>query len=115
MEESYKIIFNMKDEIFKVFEKSLQKDGYEILYKDEKILFVKKSEKNLTQEQIKRIVNIEKIHANGTKGILFMDITSAVQYLIKLSNEEQKKDGKFRWMMRQAYTKAILDKSKNEG
>ena len=77
-------------------------------------MFFKKSEKNLTKEQIKRIINMEKIHANGTKGILVMDITSAVQYLINLSDEEQKKDGKFRWMMRQAYTKAIIEKSEKK-
>ena len=43
-----------------------------------------------------------------------MDITSAVQYLMKIPEEKAHKDGQFRWMMRQAYTKAIVEKNKEE-
>ena len=114
MEEKFKIIFNLKDEMFNIFKKSFEKEGYEIICKDENIVFIKKSEKELTAKQIAIILGMVRIHKKSTKGIIFMDITSAVQYLMKIPEEKANKDGQFRWMMRQAYTKAIVEKNKGE-
>lgn len=109
--EEYKIILNMKDEMLNVFKKSIKDDGYEIILDTDNILFIKKSKDDLTEDQIARILNI--VRLQKVEGILFVDITSAVKYLMELSEEKIKNDVKFRWMLRQAFTKAILDKSQN--
>ena len=113
MEEEFKIIFNMQDEMFNIFQKSFQKDGYEIVAKEKNILFIKKSKINLSKDQIARILGMYKLH--NPNGVLFVDITSAVKYLITVPEEKIKNDGRFRWMMRQALTKAIVEKSQNGG
>ena len=51
MEEKFKIIFNLKDEMFNIFKKSFEKEGYEIICKDENIVFIKISERALTARQ----------------------------------------------------------------
>lgn len=112
MEEEFKIIINMNDEMFDIFQKSLEKEKYEIVEKEEKILFVKKSNNVLTDKQKAIILSIAR--KQKVEGTLFVDITSAVQYLMKIPEEKIKNDGKFSWMMRQSFLKAILEKDKNE-
>ena len=112
MKEEYKIILNMEDETFNIIRKALIEDGYEIIAKEEKVTFIKKSKNNLTDKQIKRIVGM--FIMRNVEGILFIDITSAVQYLIKIPEDEIKNDGKFSWMIRQAFTKAIVEKNNLE-
>ena len=58
MENEYKIILNMQDEMFNILKKSIEDDGYNIILRDEKVMFIEKSKENLTDEQIKRIVGI---------------------------------------------------------
>lgn len=110
MEEEFKIIINMNDEMFDIFQKSLEKEKYEIVEKEEKILFVKKSNNVLTDKQKAIILSIAR--KQKVEGTLFVDITSAVQYLMKIPEEKIKNDGKFSWMMRQAFLKAILEKDR---
>ena len=76
-------------------------------------MFIKKSTNNLSKDQISRILGIAKLQK--VDGILFVDITSAVKYLITVPEEKIKNDGTFSWMMRQAFTKAKLEKSENGG
>lgn len=76
-------------------------------------MFIKKSTNNLSKDQISRILGIAKLQK--IDGILFVDITSAVKYLITVPEEKIKNDGTFSWMMRQAFTKAKLEKSENGG
>lgn len=110
MEEEFKIIINMNDEMFDIFQKSLEKEKYEIVEKEEKILFVKKSNSVLTDKQKAIVLSIAR--KQKVEGTLFVDITSAVQYLMKIPEEKIKNDGKFSWMMRQAFLKAILEKDR---
>ena len=109
MKEEYKIILNIEEETFNIIKKPLKEEGYEIIAKEEKLIFIKKSKNNLTEEQIKRIIGMFKIRK--AEGILFVDITSAVNYLITIPENEIKNNGRFSWMIRQAYTKAIMEKS----
>ena len=109
MKEEYKIILNVEEETFNIIKKPLKEEGYEIIAKEEKLIFIKKSKNNLTEEQIKRIIGMFKIRK--AEGILFVDITSAVNYLITIPENEIKNNGRFSWMIRQAYTKAIMEKS----
>ena len=60
MEEIFKIIVNMDDEMFNIFQKSLEKEKYEIVERKEKILFVKKSNNILTDNQKSIILSIAK-------------------------------------------------------
>lgn len=108
MKEEFKIIINMNDKMFDIFKKSLEKENYEIVERKEKILFVKKSGNVLTDKQKTIILSIAR--KQKVEGILFVDITSAVQYLMKIPEEKLKNDGKFAWMMRQSFLKAILEK-----
>ena len=101
-------------------------------YKKENVLFIKKTvqvnERNilthsedrevklhtnniLTDKQIHRIMSMARMQ--NASGILFVDVTTAVHYLIQKSEEKIKNDGRFRWMMRQAFTKAKLEKAEN--
>ena len=109
MKEEYKIILNVEEETFNIIKKPLIEEGYEIIAKEEKLIFIKKSKNNLTEEQIKRIIGMFKIRR--AEGILFVDITSAVNYLLTIPENEIKNNGRFSWMIRQAYTKAIMEKS----
>ena len=109
MKEEYKIIVNVEEETFNIIKKPLKEEGNEIIAKEEKLIFIKKSKNNLTEEQIKRIIGMFKIRK--AEGILFVDITSAVNYLITIPENEIKNNGRFSWMIRQAYTKAIMEKS----
>ena len=110
MENEYKIILNMQDEMFNILKKSIEDDGYNIILRDEKVMFIEKSKENLTDEQIKRIVGIAKMQK--VNGILFVDISQPVNYLKKIANEKVKNDVKFRTMLRQAFIKAIVEKNK---
>ena len=113
MNEEFKIILNMNEEMYNIFEKSLEKENYEIIEKNEKVLFIKKSKNKLTDNQKLMIMSIAKKQLQLEDGILFVDITSAVQYLMQLSEEKVKNDVRFRWMMRQSFLKAIMEKKKN--
>ena len=73
MKEEYKIILNMEDETFNIIKKALIEDGYEIIAKEEKVTFIKKSKNNLTDKQIKRIVGM--FIMRNVEGILFIDIS----------------------------------------
>lgn len=110
MENEYKIILNMQDEMFNILKKSIEDDGYNIILRDEKVMFIEKSKENLTDEQIKRIVGIAKMQK--VNGILFVDISQPVNYLKKIANEKVKNDVKYRTMLRQAFIKAIVEKNK---
>lgn len=110
MENEYKIILNMQDEMFNILKKSIEDDGYNIILRDEKVMFIEKSKENLTDEQIKRIVGIAKMQK--VNGILFVDISQPVNYFKKIANEKVKNDVKFRTMLRQAFIKAIVEKNK---
>lgn len=114
MKEEYKIILNMNEEMFNVFKRSLEKDNYEIVEKEEKVLFVKKTNNNeLTEKQKLMIMSIARKQQGLEDGILFVDITSAVQYLMQLPEGKEKNDVKFRWMLRQAFINAVMEKKKN--
>lgn len=104
------IILNMKDEICNIYIKALIEEGYEIIEREKNIVFIKKSKTNLNENQIKRILSIVKMQ--NVKGISFINITSAVQYLIQKTEEEIKNDGRFSWLMRQAFVNAIVEKNK---
>lgn len=113
MKEEFKIILNMNDEMFNVFKKSLEKDNYEIVEREEKVLFIQKTENKLTEKQKLMIMSIARKQQGLESGILFVDITSAVQYLMQLPEGKEKNDVKFRWMLRQAFIKAIVEKKKD--
>ena len=113
MEEEFKIIMNMNDEMFDIFQKSLEKEEYEIVEKKEKILFIKKSKNVLTDKQKAIILSIAR--KQNVERMLVWDITSAVQYLMKTPEEKIKNDGRFSWMMRQSFLKAIIKSSEING
>ena len=50
MENEYKIILNMQDEMFNILKKSIEDDGYNIILRDEKVMFIEKSKENLTDD-----------------------------------------------------------------
>ena len=101
----------MKDVIKDIYIKALVEEGYETIVREKNIIFIKKSKNNLTENQIKRILSIVKMRS--VEGILFVNITSAVQYLMQKTEEEIKNDGRFSWLMRQAFVNAIVEKNKS--
>ena len=111
MEEEYMIILNMKDEICDIYIKAVIEEGYKIIEIEKNIIFIKRSPNNLNEKQIKRIISMIKMR--NVEGILFVNITSAVQYLIQKTEEEIKNDGRFSWLMRQAFVNAIVEKNKS--
>ena len=116
MEEKYEIIFNLKNELLQVLKKVCPTEHYEIMSQKDTLLFLRKgafsSPFPLTDKQIARILCFfQKYKADG---ILFVDVTNAVRYLLDTPEENHKNDGTFYWMLRQSFTKAIVDKAKKQ-
>lgn len=96
---------------FVIYIKAVIEEGYKIIEIEKNIIFIKRSPNNLNEKQIKRIISMIKMR--NVEGILFVNITSAVQYLIQKTEEEIKNDGRFSWLMRQAFVNAIVEKNKS--
>ena len=120
MENNYKVFFGIEPETKKIFEKNLISEGYNIVETDEKeILFVKKckdiEEEYRQAEQIAIKILISIIKKYLGRGLIYIDFSEDMEKIIeniKENNYNFKKDNRITWRIRQAITKAIIDKNK---
>ena len=121
MENNYKLFFGIEAETKKVFENNLISEGYQIIETEEdKILFAKKSsgiekEEDLKAEQVAIRILISMLKKYTGNGLIYIDFSEDMKKIIdniKENHYNYKNDNRITWRIRQAITKAIIDKNK---
>ena len=120
MENKYELFINIDQLTQSVYEKSFNSKGYEIIYNDDNILFLKKTNRDHFNKQHEKtvldvIISIAKKYK--TDGIVHIDLSNEVNFiLVKIKDEENVRgfDNRITWPIRQAFTKAIISKKDQE-
>lgn len=120
MENRYELFINIDQLTQSVYEKSFNSKGYEIIYNDDNILFLKKINRDDFNKQHEKtvldvIISIAKKYK--TDGIVHIDLSNEVNsILVKIKDEENVRgfDNRITWPIRQAFTKAIISKKDQE-
>lgn len=120
MENKYELFINIDQLTQSVYEKSFNSKGYEIIYNDDNILFLKKTNRDDFNKQHEKtvldvIISIAKKYK--TDGIVHIDLSNEVNFiLVKIKDEENVRgfDNRITWPIRQAFTKAIISKKDQE-
>lgn len=120
MENKYELFINIDQLTQSVYEKSFNSKGYEIIYNDDNILFLKKTNRDNFNKQHEKtvldvIISIAKKYK--TDGIVHIDLSNEVNsILVKIKDEENVRgfDNRITWPIRQAFTKAIISKKDQE-
>ena len=120
MNNNYKIFIGVKKEAKKIFEKNLVSEGYQIIKtNDDEILFAKKSSQNETEEylkveQIATKILISIVKRYKGRGVIYLDFSEDMKKIIENlieNNYRFKIDNRITWRIRQAITKAIINKN----
>ena len=120
MENKYELFISIDQLTQSVYEKSFNSKGYEIIYNDDNILFLKKTNRddfNKQQEKTVLDVIISIAKKYKTDGIVHIDLSNEVNsILVKIKDEENVRgfDNRITWPIRQAFTKAIISKKDQE-
>lgn len=120
MENKYELFISIDQLTQSVYEKSFNSKGYEIIYNDDNILFLKKTNRDDFNKQHEKtvldvIISIAKKYK--TDGIVHIDLSNEVNFiLVKIKDEENVRgfDNRITWPIRQAFTKAIISKKDQE-
>lgn len=120
MENKYELFISIDQLTQSVYEKSFNSKGYEIIYNDNNILFLKKTNRDDFNKQHEKtvldvIISIAKKYK--TDGIVHIDLSNEVNsILVKIKDEENVRgfDNRITWPIRQAFTKAIISKKDQE-
>ncbi len=120
MENKYELFISIDQLTQSVYEKSFNSKGYEIIYNDDNILFLKKTNRDDFNKQHEKtvldvIISIAKKYK--TDGIVHIDLSNEVNsILVKIKDEENVRgfDNRITWPIRQAFTKAIISKKDQE-
>lgn len=120
MNNKYELFLNIDSLTKSVYENGFNSKGYEIIYKDDNILFVKKVNVQYYNQQHEKIV-IDVIVSMAKKynpdGIVHIDLSDEVNSILdKIKDDENVRgfDNRITWPIRQAFTKAIASKKKQE-
>ena len=116
MNNKYELFFCVDSLMKSVYVKSFNSKGYEIIYKGDNILFVKKVNVQYYNQQHEKIV-IDVIVSMAKKynpdGIVHIDLSDEVNSILdKIKDDENVRgfDNRITWPIRQAFTKAIVSK-----
>lgn len=120
MDNKYELFFCVDSLMKSVYVKSFNSKGYEIIYNDDDILFVKKGNVQYYNQQHEKtvidvIVSIAKKY--NPDGIIYIDLSKEVNSILdKINDDENVRgfDNRITWPIRQAFTKAISSKKKQE-
>lgn len=120
MDNKYELFFCVDSLMKNVYVKSFNSKGYEIIYNDDDILFVKKGNVQYYNQQHEKtvidvIVSIAKKY--NPDGIIYIDLSKEVNSILdKINDDENVRgfDNRITWPIRQAFTKAISSKKKQE-
>ena len=120
MENKYEIFINIDHLTQSVYEKSFKSKGYEIIYNEDNILFLKKiNSEDYNKQHEKTILNviISMAKKYNPDGIVHIDLSDEVNSILdKIKDDENVRgfDNRITWPIRQAFTKAIASKKKQE-
>ena len=120
MDNKYELFFCVDSLMKSVYVKSFNSKGYEIIYNDDDILFVKKGNVQYYNQQHEKtvidvIVSIAK--KDNPDGIIYIDLSKEVISILDKINDDGNVrgfDNRITWPIRQAFTKAISSKKKQE-
>ena len=120
MDNKYELFFCVDSLMKSVYVKSFNSKGYEIIYNDDDILFVKKGNVQYYNQQHEKtvidvIVSIAKKY--NPDGIIYIDLSKEVNSILYKINDDGNVrgfDNRITWPIRQAFTKAISSKKKQE-
>lgn len=120
MDNKYELFFCVDSLMKSVYVKSFNSKGYEIIYNDDDILFVKKGNVQYYNQQHEKtvidvIVSIAKKY--NPDGIIYIDLSKEVNSILDKINDDGNVrgfDNRITWPIRQAFTKAISSKKKQE-
>ena len=125
MENKYLLLINLEKQTKKVYEEKFKKENYNFLLNEDNIILVKKenkediknnnqNEKNNEEIIIKYIKSIFRKFSNY--GLLYIDLTNEINNILNDLKQNEKirvADQRITWRIRQAITKAILDKKED--
>ena len=120
MENKYEIFMNIDHLTQSVYEKSFKSKDYEIIYNEDNILFLKKiNSEDYNKQHEKTILNviISMAKKYNPDGIVHIDLSDEVNSILdKIKDDENVRgfDNRITWPIRQAFTKAIASKKKQE-
>ena len=120
MENKYEIFINIDHLTQSVYEKSFKSKDYEIIYNEDNILFLKKiNSEDYNKQHEKTIfdVIISMAKKYNPDGIVHINLSGEVNSILdKIKDDENVRgfDNRITWPIRQAFTKAIASKKKQE-
>lgn len=120
MENKYEIFISVDHLAQSVYEKSFKSKDYEIIYNDDNILFLKKiNNENYNKQHEKTVLDVITSMAKkyNPDGIVHIDLSNEVNSILdQIKNDENVRgfDNRITWPIRQAFTKAIISKKKQE-
>jgi hypothetical protein len=110
----YEIIINLNEQTKKVYEKSYNEEGYELIVNESNLIFAKKIyNKNIDELKEKAVTNLalNMVKKCNIKGLLYIDLTKEINLIMKkIENDDNVdfKNNNLSWSIRQAITKAII-------
>lgn len=118
MENKYKLLINLSSEMQKIYEKSYKEEKYDLLVNEDGIIIAKKNNDNSINLEHEELI-IRTVSGMAKKytqiGFLYIDLTKVINSILKKLENDGKiriADKRITWPIRQAITKAIVDKSK---
>lgn len=118
MENKYKLLINLSSEMQKIYEKSYKEEKYDLLVNEDGIIIAKKNNDNSINLEHEELI-IRTVSSMAKKytqvGFLYIDLTKVINSILKKIENDGKiriADKRITWPIRQAITKAIVDKSK---
>ena len=120
MENKYEIFISVDHLAQSVYEKSFKSKDYEIIYNDDNILYLKKiNNENYNKQHEKTVLDVITSMAKkyNPDGIVHIDLSNEVNSILdQIKNDENVRgfDNRITWPIRQAFTKAIISKKKQE-
>ncbi len=118
MENKYKLLINLSSEMQKIYEKSYKEEKCDLLVNEDGIIIAKKNNDNSINLEHEELI-IRTVSSMAKKytqvGFLYIDLTKVINSILKKLRDDGKiriADKRITWPIRQAITKAIVDKSK---
>ena len=118
MDNKYKLLINLSSEMQKIYEKSYKEEKYDLLVNEDGIIIAKKNNDNSINLEHEELI-IRTVSSMAKKytqvGFLYIDLTKVINSILKKLRDDGKiriADKRITWPIRQAITKAIVDKSK---
>lgn len=118
MENEYEVISNLNKETKSVYEKHYETENYELLINEADLILAKKNlgkEINLEHEKLISKVLVSMLKKYTGHGILYINLTKEFNSILKKLESipnVRPSDNAITWPLRQAITKAIVDKNK---